>query len=690
MKRITARTLLAYSTEQLWEILAGDFILVFDNGEELQTSSRPTLYSSYGWDFHRKYPKTPLLPHHHVSHVLGKGRLAAGTHLKLLGNIVRTVFETYTTDEPINLGILSKMAYRIMNVIRRFRKKEDETVNLDQLSEMAYRIMNVMYNDLSYKCEEYVTSLDITDMIQVLDHPEIVASKLDAAPTEESIKRIHTAIETALMKDPVLYENQVAKAVRSKLANMGQVLQSVGPRAFIQDTDGHIFPRPVMRSFVEGLRAFHDSLIESRQAGMALAYSKAPLEQTEYFSRRLQLICQTVRNLHMGDCGSTEYLYWTIRGEVIENGKMVRKSDLELLVGKYFVNADGGLSCIRRQDRHLIGHTLKLRSPLHCAHPDPYGICSTCFGELAYNIPEGSNIGQTCGTSMTQQSSQNVLSTKHYVGGSSVSPIHLDDFERQFLEAAQDKKSYLLSQKLKGKRVRLIIPQQFASNFTDILDVKDVNQLNITRISELPSIGIIVGEGESAEPVPLDVSVDKRLASMTYPLLAYIKQVGWSYTEKQNYSIDMSGWDWTRPILELPMKNYNMSEHAAVIAEILEASMKDAEKRDMADAVDPTMADLFDHVNSRLHVNLAVLEVVLYAAMVRSARNGDYGLPKVGTDRGLGVMDLTIENRSLAAKMAYEHQKDTILSPRNYITPNRMDHPFDALLMPAEVLEDQL
>jgi hypothetical protein len=75
--------------------------------------------------------------------------------------------------------------------------------------------------------------------------------------------------------------------------------------------------------------------------------------------------------------------------------------------------------------------------------------------------------------------------------------------------------------------------------------------------------------------------------------------------------------------------------------------------------------------------------------------NGNFTLPKAatvsrpnyGTRRGMGSYELTIENRSASAKMAYEHQLATIMSPRNYITPNRMDHPMDAIFLPNEILQ---
>lgn len=669
LKRFSARYLTTMTSEQLWSTLAGPFILVFDDGE-LTTNSRETLFSNYAWDFIRKYPSTPMLKHHHVKDLLGNRRLGAGTHLKLFGNVMWDVHDTYIKIPGINVDKLK-----------------------EELAEMTYRLTNLLYNDLTYKCEQWVTSIDITDYVKILDHPAIKKVKAEATPTAESLEKIHYTVETALMTDPLLTNNPISKAVRSGLSNMGQVLQCVAYRGYISDTDSRYFKRPVMRSFAEGFRSFYDSFVEARHAAMAHAQAKDPLEQTEYFNRRLQLICQSLRNLHRGDCGSTEYLYWTMRDKELDGrGNLLRKSDLNMLEGKYFVNGSGGLSCISKKDKQLLGQTLKIRSVLHCAHPDPYGVCSTCFGQMSDSIldPMTGNLGQSNCTSMTEVVSQLVLSTKHFVGSAEAEYIVLDDFISQYLKIGPDFSSYLLNPDaiLKGKHVRLVIPNQFAINFTDILEVKDVHQLtSTTRVSELPEIGIFEGDGVTMDYTVHKVSQDRRMASMTYALLEYIKLKGWTLNEKGYYVIEMSDWDYSQPILTLPMKRYNMSDHSAEIADILESSMKKMDKRIKENAVDPTLGKLFDHVNERLNVNLAVLEVVLYGGMIVSSAEGDYSFPKVGTSRQLGVMENTIDNRSAAAKFAYEHQLRSITSPKNYISPNRLDHPMDGLVSPFEVLQ---
>lgn len=70
MKRIRARELLNYSTSELWDIICQPCVLVFDDGVEVESTDREILYSSYFWDFHRKYPNTPLKHYHHVAYVL--------------------------------------------------------------------------------------------------------------------------------------------------------------------------------------------------------------------------------------------------------------------------------------------------------------------------------------------------------------------------------------------------------------------------------------------------------------------------------------------------------------------------------------------------------------------------------------------------------------------------------------------
>jgi hypothetical protein len=352
LRRFNARYFLSMSMEDMWDTLQGRFVLVFDDGE-LETNARETLYSAYAWEFHRQYPDTPLLKRHHIRQILGKKRLGSKTHLTLLGNAMWSVYGTYAP-----------------------RNTMPEIELRDILMETIYRLTNLMYNDLSYRCEEYVVSLDAIDFVEVLEHPLIKASNAHMqtitdfsirSKIEQAIDDNHTIARKVLMSPTEMPHNPLAAAMQSGLVSDGQVMQCVATRGYLTDTDSNYFDYPVMRGYASGLRLFHDSLIESRSAAKSLIFSKTPLQQAEYFSRRAQLITQNVRNLHMGDCGSQEYVLWRVRDAEYVDGKMIYGGDLKQLIGKYYLAEDGQLRAITADDKHLIKQTIKLRSPMGIA-----------------------------------------------------------------------------------------------------------------------------------------------------------------------------------------------------------------------------------------------------------------------------------------------------------------------------------
>ena len=63
----------------------------FDDGV-ITTTARTTIFSAYLWEYHRLYPKTPLLKdRHHI----GERRLGAGTHLNILGSGMFDAYDAY-------------------------------------------------------------------------------------------------------------------------------------------------------------------------------------------------------------------------------------------------------------------------------------------------------------------------------------------------------------------------------------------------------------------------------------------------------------------------------------------------------------------------------------------------------------------------------------------------------------------
>ena len=123
------------------------------------------------------------------------------------------------------------------------------------------------------------------------------------------------------------------------------------------------------------------------------------------------------------------------------------------------------------------------------------------------------------------------------------------------------------------------------------------------------------------------------------------------------------------------------------ISEIIEARVKELTERTRNESPVQTLTELFDVVNTKLFVNISLLEAIIYSAMIVDPDTNDYRLPKGEQPRGLGVTSVTIPNRSLSAALAYEGQYNTITDPRSFFEFERPSSVMDAFVMPKQTVE---
>lgn len=671
MRLLSARKIAQAPIEKAWESLTGKFRLQFDDGQEIVTNYKETIYSRYFWEFHNTNPGTPLLKEHHLQNILKGERAGMPTHLNFINEVLWFTYDYNVAkfiDQPN--GPQMALAYRY------------------SLAEKAYEVTNRLYNDAVLNLGEYVTGMDAFDMLEVFDSKPIQECYDEAQPNEAWIDEMNATIDKFLRQDPSIRQNPQSKLYRSNLINKQQVHQTYGVRGYVDAIDNMRFRFPIMRGYFQGIRTAHDYIVEPQTASMSLNSSKGPLQETEYFSRKLQLLCMVVERIHFSDCGSTRFMSVTIRPKTKNF-----KGDLCEMLGKIYQDTDGTLKTITAGDTHLEGKTVRVRSVLFCQHPDPRGVCACCYGKLSEQIPYGSNFGHINCVHMTEQSGQAVLSTKHSAKSSTIEAVVINEENVRYLKAGSDGNSFMFSDQIKFRAksggVFLRIPIDGAKNLTDINRVDSIRSMATTCFSELDRIVIT----ENDIDVVLAVNQKKRKSSITHSMLTYIKQKypnGQIPVAEDNnafYEIDITDYDFSRPFLELPLRNFSMADHAKEIADILESSMSEAIERDQFTEPSSVMVDLFRLVNSKLSVNFAVLEVCLYSAMIRSAESYDYGLVKPHTNSGLGVLKNTLMFRSASAFIAYERHTELFYAPESYVLTNRPDHPFDAVLLPEEVAQ---
>jgi hypothetical protein len=265
--------------------------------------------------------------------------------------------------------------------------------------------------------------------------------------------------------------------------------------------------------------------------------------------------------------------------------------------------------------------------------------------------------------------SQIVLSTKHYDGSSKTDDIVLGERERIYFTTDITRKSYVVLDRFKKMRSRLVVNIQDAVSLNEISIVEDVSDLQLTRISGIQQIGFEVDGNVEV----LTVKQDSRKAVMTHEFLNYIKLVGYS-SDNNNYYFDLADWDYSKPILTLPDIAHSMLDHAKDIAEIIESKLSDVLERSADGRKMKVLLELFELVNSKIAVNLSYLEIILYATMVNSITDNDFRLPKNG-EGILSVASLNLSRRSLGAALAYEGIYNTLTSPYSHFYPDEAEKP---------------
>lgn len=675
LKKYSARAMLSNTTEQLIEKLSGSFILVFDNGEELVTNYKETIYSSFLWDFHRKYTYLPMLPEFHVSKLFKHdefGNYISGnrgdTHRILVNNIY------WHLHKLKNNGLL---------------------VFDEDLSRETFEYVNNLYNYLCLK-DEYVESFDILDYLEIRDHPKIKKAIEEISDDDhDSIPRAYNVATDVIRSDSSLNHNPLVRANRDASTKHMQLLQTIIARDKTTDIDSYQFKEPIKRSYIQGFRTIYETIIESRPASQSLFFNKDTLKKSEYFSRRLQIQAMIVERVHPGDCGSQNYIHWKLTGETYDShGRLSKKKDTKYFKGKFFLNEETNeLQEFKESDEHYIGKRLKFRSPIAgCLHPDPKGICSVCYGSLAASVPTGANIGHLVAAYIMAKISQSILSLKHYQGSALIERIELSHDQQRFFTTNKEANAYLLKSNWKGKDIKMVVPKGEIVGITDLQLIDDVHKLgSITHFSEISNVTFIIKDGAISESAPVDIGIGRRFGSLTFQALNYIKEHGWDYDVKGNYVIDLCNWDTSNVLMKLPDIHVNASDLSKEIETLIEGRKSDLLTRDTKDAPEQNLFELFTLINSNgLDINIALLEIIVFSGMVQDIQNKNFFLPKGNSRRGLGVSEMTIAGRGMGGTFGYEDHAANIQNPDSYIWKGRPSHVMDVFIKPKEAIEDDM
>lgn len=655
----SARKLIQKSTEHLKKVVKGNFLVRFEDGKDIQMSSTELIFSSYFWDIHRELPWLPLISDHCIVNVLRGKLLNSSSH--------RIFFEKvfwFIHDTAMERGIPFDVDF------------------VDRINEMVYRKSNELYNFACVELEEHVIGTDVEDYYDLLSYPRIKEALKALRPTEEGIRQAYATVTDVIMNDPEVADNELVVSARTGMVKMSQLMQCIVCRGYVTDIDSKIFPEPSMGSFIRGYEDYYSLLIDTRTAAKSLHFSASLLRTSEYNSRKLQILCQSVQTLHPGDCGSQHYLHFK-----------VQKDDIKRWAGKYFVDEETNkLRELKPDDTQYLGKVLRFRSPLAgCAHPDPHGVCGVCFGAMSVIVPEHTNIGYMLAAALMQILSQSILSIKHIDSSSSTTAAVLNPHQKKFIEVDDTGMNYRFVRALGGKKLTLTISDDQMPTIASLQTMDRMDGVSASHFSDLNMT--LIGLEEEFEQQPLDLSNEKRNAFFTREALDYIRTNGWTRSNTGQIVIDFSKWDVRKPFASLPRRHFNNADHAKDIADLIQGSSSKADdnrRRRQDGSTTDYFIDLYNMVVSRLpHVPAVILEHIVYGASIRSGAQDDYRLPRAGTSREMGLSDKTVPRRSMGAAAAFEyHVRELFITTKGFDPAKTSSHPMDVFVLPFEAVQD--
>jgi hypothetical protein len=175
----------------------------------------------------------------------------------------------------------------------------------------------------------------------------------------------------------------------------------------------------IKSNFITGIQTEQEYYINCMSARKAQTVNRMLIQPSGYFMRRLSLLTiDTTHNNEEEDCGTNE-------GVIVHVNS---SKELSMIDGRHYITDEGIKTIDAERDIHLIGETLKVRSPITCKHTHTTGVCRTCFGREIATKLQDFNSGMLAVLNFTEHLTQNMLNAKHF----SSTNAEKVDFSKEF------------------------------------------------------------------------------------------------------------------------------------------------------------------------------------------------------------------------------------------------------------------
>ena len=638
----------------------------FDDGIVNLEATR-IIASSYFWGFIRKFPTFPLSKEYII-----KGHFKANKPSDMFNRIIWDLSDHLrATGQPHDIFDTG-------------------------ITAMVMDFNNDLYNDICNNTSEFYRSVDILDFINCAYSEDMLALRCYRVDRIKEDPKCDQKVVTEILdkaaelmldgvNNPDGSLNVLSWLIQLGVIKNDQTLQSVLMRGWLVDIDGERIEHPISNNLMEGMNTVEDSAVQAREGAGAIVNNKQDLGRITHKGRAMTVNTIYKTHITMGDCGSPH----TASYKVIED-------EIDSNVGCYYVDDNGQIQQFTRERAvHMIGKTIKRRSPLGCVLEDQHSVCETCLGGVADGIRKDIGVGIGISKLFSQVVIQRTMSTKHFQKSIAKKVKGLPLNAEGFLVTTGNN-IYIHQKQRKTKRLKLHVAKSEFRGYLDVMNVDNVGCLTLNNISAIEEVNIIAKSGSVIKQEAIQLSDGKDKVRISYDILEYVKKhpERVEETERGSYIIDLELFTRASPLFTLSTRQEGLLAFYTDIIKKFSRAEKVTGRSTSTEFNYPvyTAYVIYKKLLGANPISLNMVELLLASFVVKDMKDG--GNPYV---KHLGCAldgncshanaNTIIDANSLAVKLINQAQAATLSTFEHYLNDDRMDSSLDCLVDPVGVLE---